>query len=207
MKPSLVHISFAYPGPWGDEMAKDLRELSRQIGKTPGLIWKVWIEDSASGRAGGTYLFQSSAAARDYLDSHLQRLAALGISDARVEQYEVNPELSAANGGLPQGALRPASDGAYTTLADVAHQGVARFIETFSKEGLALRRAHGSLGSTVMTARSDPARAFVLIDWRSEDSFRSFRADAQVPATMHKGGATRPPVFTTMDGDRYRFAA
>lgn len=207
MQPRLLHITFPYAGPWGEQMAQDFRELAVDIGNTPGLVWKVWTESRAEGRAGGTYLFRTADAARCYLEVHLARLAAFGITDARVEQYDANVALSTINRALPQEPLPAAAPGGYATLADVGHQGMGRFLHTFAREGQALRRAHGSLGAGVWSVRGDPGRAMVLIDWKDEQSFLNFRADPSVPATMRQGGATRPPVFTALEGVQVRFPA
>jgi hypothetical protein len=101
MQPQLIHISFCYDGPWGNDMANAFHDLASEIGKTPGLLWKVWTENRKAERAGGTYLFSSSQAAQAYLDVHLPRLSGFGVADIRMEQYDVNPALSTANRALP----------------------------------------------------------------------------------------------------------
>jgi heme-degrading monooxygenase HmoA len=204
----LIHLTFPYHGPWGEQMAAAFNELAEDIGRTPGLLWKVWTENRAEGLAGGTYLFESADAAQAYLTAHLPRLAAFGITDVRLEQHDANQALSTLNRALPRQEERPGqTQGAYTTLADVGHQGIERFLQTFTREGQALRAAHGSRGAAVWTVRGDANRAMVLIDWRDEQSFRNFRADPAVPPTMQQGGATRPPVFTALEAALVRSPA
>lgn len=93
----VMQIDFPFTGPWGDEMAAALRGLAESIANEPGLIWKVWTENRASGEAGGIYLFADRASAEAYQTMHLARLAAFGVSDARCKLFDVNAELSAIN--------------------------------------------------------------------------------------------------------------
>lgn len=91
----LLQVDFPYAGPWGAAMTQAMQDLAASIGKESGLIWKIWTEDAASGRAGGVYLFQSREEAQAYLDMHAARLATFGIPEVRGMIFEVNEALSA----------------------------------------------------------------------------------------------------------------
>lgn len=79
--------------------APGLRALAESIAAEPGLIWKIWTEDHAGGRAGGIYLFDSPAAAQSYHAMHEARLAAAGVGPVRAEYRTVNAELTAVTRG------------------------------------------------------------------------------------------------------------
>lgn len=90
-----------YPPP-GPERDAALRPLAESIAaETPGLLWKIWIEDAASGRAGGLYAFESRAAAEAYQAMHTARVLARGASDIRARIWDVNRPLSAITRGVP----------------------------------------------------------------------------------------------------------
>lgn len=93
-------MDFASPPPWGEERAARLRALARSIAAdTPGLLWKVWTEDEAAGRAGGLYAFRSRGEAEAYRDTHAARVAARGGTDIVARVWAVNAELSAITRG------------------------------------------------------------------------------------------------------------
>lgn len=189
MTPHLLHLSFPYDGPWDEAMARSFGPLALTIARTPGLLWKVWTEDRAQQRAGGTYLFESEAAADAYLAEHLPRLAGFGIVDVRMERYAANPVLSALTRALPQ-------VGQHTVLGDVAVADFDKFLEVFAGPGQEARLSHGSRGARVYRVAGEPQRAMVLIDWSMVHGFEAFLADPHVQATMKRGGALRPPQFT-----------
>jgi len=95
----LLQIDFPFAGPFGAEMANQLRELAESIATEPGLLWKLWTENADSKLAGGIYLFQDAASAEAYLAKHSARLAAFGITDIRARIFDLNPELSRATRG------------------------------------------------------------------------------------------------------------
>ena len=106
MSLALLHIEFDFHGPWGDTLARACSELADDIAREPGLRWKIWIEDGASARAGGIYLFDGAGLAQTYLTKHRGRLAALGVSEASVcaRVTEVNERLSQRTRGPLAGA-------------------------------------------------------------------------------------------------------
>ena len=90
----VLQIDFSYPGPFGTRMAEGLRELALSIAEEPGLVWKIWTENETENRCGGIYLFEDGGYARDYLDRHLARLEAFGVTDVRAMIFDVNEALS-----------------------------------------------------------------------------------------------------------------
>lgn len=90
----LVFFDFPSTGPFGDEGAALYGDLAADIAGQDGLVWKVWTEDPAAGRAGGAYLFVDRTVADAYVDFHTQRLASFGITDITTVQRDVNDSLS-----------------------------------------------------------------------------------------------------------------
>lgn len=41
---TLLQLHFAFNGPFGNEMAEQLRPLAETINQEPGFLWKVWTE-------------------------------------------------------------------------------------------------------------------------------------------------------------------
>ena len=92
----LLQMDFAYRGPFGPEMTRALAGLAADIAREPGLEWKLWTENEATGEAGGVYLFVDEGSARAYADKHQARLAGFGIGPVRARIFDVNPDLSRA---------------------------------------------------------------------------------------------------------------
>ena len=57
MSKKLLQLHFAFNGPFGSEMSRQLVELAESINQEPGFIWKVWTENEKIQEAGGIYLF------------------------------------------------------------------------------------------------------------------------------------------------------
>jgi hypothetical protein len=92
--PKLLQIDFPVSGPWGDEMAQAYADLARKIAGTPGLLWKIWTENPATGEAGGIYLFEDDASLAAYLTEHTERLKSFGIATINAKKFEVNEPLT-----------------------------------------------------------------------------------------------------------------
>jgi len=89
-----------YPPP-GLERDSLLRALAHSIAEeTPGLVWKIWTEDAAAGRAGGLYAFTTRAEALAYQAMHMARVTARGATDIRAVLWDINAELSAITRGI-----------------------------------------------------------------------------------------------------------
>jgi hypothetical protein len=95
-------MDFASPPPWGAERDARLRALAESIAaETPGLLWKIWTEDQAAGRAGGLYAFTNRADAEAYRAMHTARVTARGATDIQARIWDVNQALSAITRGVP----------------------------------------------------------------------------------------------------------
>jgi hypothetical protein len=91
----LTVLTFDFPNTaFGPERTEALKPLAEDIAGTPGLLWKVWTEEPAEGRAGGVYLFATRAAAEAYHAMHSARLAARGVSGIGATYRGVNETLS-----------------------------------------------------------------------------------------------------------------
>lgn len=56
MSATILQINFDYDGSWDDYEAGNAAAAG-QIAGIPGLGWKVWLKNVATGEAGGIYLF------------------------------------------------------------------------------------------------------------------------------------------------------
>ena len=68
--------------------------LAESIANEPGLIWKIWTENQATGEAGGIYLFKDVPSAEAYLAMHTARLMSFGVQRVNGKVFEVNDALS-----------------------------------------------------------------------------------------------------------------
>ncbi len=91
---TLLQIDFPSHGPWGEDLTKMASDLAHHLNKTPGMVWKIWTENSRTGDCGGVYLFADESSANDFLKEHLPRLDSMGIKDVRAKVLDVNESLS-----------------------------------------------------------------------------------------------------------------
>lgn len=94
---TLLQLHFAFNGPFGNEMAEQLRPLAETINQEPGFLWKVWTESEKNHEAGGIYLFASEETALAYLEKHTVRLKNLGVEEVIAKVFDVNIPLSQVN--------------------------------------------------------------------------------------------------------------
>ncbi|ENA4995859.1 monooxygenase [Escherichia albertii] len=94
---TLLQLHFAFNGPFGDEMAEQLKALAESINQEPGFLWKVWTESEKNHEAGGIYLFTNEKSALAYLDKHTARLKHLGVNEVIAKVFDVNTSLSQIN--------------------------------------------------------------------------------------------------------------
>lgn len=92
----LTALLFRFPflGPWGEVLTQGSHDLARDIADESELVWKIWLEDHATGHAGGIYLFENAAAAERYREKHERRLSAMGLAEVTASTFSVNTELS-----------------------------------------------------------------------------------------------------------------
>lgn len=93
-QPVLLYVEFPFLGPFGEALATMLEPLAQDIAGTAGLRWKIWTENPASQRAGGVYLFDDEARARDYLARHTERLHGFGVREIDARFLAVNTGLN-----------------------------------------------------------------------------------------------------------------
>jgi len=91
---NLLQIDFPSHGPWGEDLTKMATNLAHHLNETPGMLWKIWTENSRTGDCGGIYLFADESSANEFLKEHLPRLASMGIKDVRAKVLDVNESLS-----------------------------------------------------------------------------------------------------------------
>ena len=99
MSKKLLQLHFAFSGPFGSEMSRQLVELAESINQEPGFIWKVWTESEKNHEAGGIYLFEDEETALAYLNKHTARLKSLGVDEVIGKVFDVNEPLTALNHG------------------------------------------------------------------------------------------------------------
>ena len=91
----LTVLVFDFPNrAFGPDRTEALKPLAEDIAGQPGLLWKIWTEAPAEGRAGGVYLFETRAAAEAYHAVHAKRLAARGVTGIEATYRGVNETLS-----------------------------------------------------------------------------------------------------------------
>ena len=95
----LLQMHFSFQGPFGDEMATQLKELAESINHEPGFIWKVWTESRQNQEAGGIYLFENKATALSYVENHTARLKSFGIDEVIYKMFDINEALTQINHG------------------------------------------------------------------------------------------------------------
>ena len=91
---TLLQIDFPSHGPWGEDFTNKASDLAHHLNETPGMVWKIWTENSRSGDCGGVYLFTDEPSANNFLKEHLPRLDSMGIKNVRAKVLDVNEGLS-----------------------------------------------------------------------------------------------------------------
>ncbi|QEY60122.1 monooxygenase [Pseudomonas sp. C27(2019)] len=95
----ILQVDFPYSGPWGQPMVAAMEGLARSIAEEPGLVWKIWTENEATGEAGGIYMFKDIPSAEAYLTMHTARLKDFGISHVNGKIFAVNEALTKIDRG------------------------------------------------------------------------------------------------------------
>ncbi len=87
----VLEVDFTYDFATADEYIAAVSPMAEQWTAVPGLLWKTWILNPETKRAGAVYLFESAEARQAYLDSELAAAVANhpALSDFRVAPYTI----------------------------------------------------------------------------------------------------------------------
>lgn len=89
----VFQVDFPKDGPFGEKSFNAMKGVAEDIAAQPGLIWKIWTENSETKEAGGVYLFEDMAAAQAYFKMYEPALRAEGF-DIRARFFEINDRLT-----------------------------------------------------------------------------------------------------------------
>lgn len=103
----LLNITFRNSNGTSEAAQKAAWERAHQIAEWPGLLWKIWIADSAQAIYGGIYCFADEASAIAYINGPIaESIRAIpGVSDFEAQLFEINEPLTA----VTRGPVPPAS--------------------------------------------------------------------------------------------------
>ena len=90
----LLYVDFPYDGPFGDGMTERMKDLASSIALEPGIISKIWTENSQTKEAGGVYQFATREDAERYLAMHAERLKRSGVAEVRAKFFSINDALT-----------------------------------------------------------------------------------------------------------------
>lgn len=93
----ILQVDFPSSGPFGAEMSKAYQDLAVSINHEPGMLWKIWTENSETQEAGGVYLFDTREHAEQYATMHTARLEGFGVTNIRSRIFDINGPLSGLN--------------------------------------------------------------------------------------------------------------
>lgn len=104
MSATILQINFDYDGSWAEYEAANAPGAG-QIASVPGLGWKVWLKNAATGEAGGICLFQDETAAQGFAAQAAVMLAEFPhVTDVSIKQFGVIESLTA----ITRGPIAPA---------------------------------------------------------------------------------------------------
>jgi predicted small metal-binding protein len=106
MSATILQINFNFGGSWAEYEAGNAAGAA-QIAGIPGLGWKIWLKNAATGEAGGIYLFHDATAAQGFATQVAGMLKEMpGISNISIKQFGVIESLTAiTRGPLPRPPL------------------------------------------------------------------------------------------------------
>lgn len=105
MSAAILQINFDYGGAWA-EYERGNEPGAHAIAAIPGLGWKVWLKNAATGEAGGIYLFHDKSAAEGFAAQVAGMLKELpGISNVSIKQFGIIESLTA----ITRGPIAPAA--------------------------------------------------------------------------------------------------
>jgi hypothetical protein len=99
MGATILQINFSFDGSWAEYEAGNAAGAA-QIASIPGLGWKVWLKNAATGEAGGLYLFHDQPAAQGFAAQAAVMLKDLpGVSNLSIKEFGVIESLTAVTRG------------------------------------------------------------------------------------------------------------
>ncbi len=119
MSATVLQINFDYDGSWAEYEAAN-GPAAGQIAGIPGLGWKVWLKNAATGEAGGIYLFHDQAAAHAFAAQAATMLGAVPqYTNVSIKQFGIIETLTA----VTRGPITP--DSQVATFGQMAAAGFA----------------------------------------------------------------------------------
>lgn len=99
MSATILQINFNFAGSWAEYEAGN-QAGAAQIAGIPGLGWKIWLKNAATGEAGGIYLFHDDAAAQGFATQVAAMLAELPqVTNISIKPFGVIESLTAITRG------------------------------------------------------------------------------------------------------------
>lgn len=120
MSPTIVQINFSFAGSWEDYETGN-KDAASFLAGMPGLGWKVWLKNAATGEAGGIYLFHDEAAAHGFAAQVAAMLADMPpVSNVSIKQFGVIESLTAVTRGPIAPPIHATTFGAMAAAAFAA---------------------------------------------------------------------------------------
>lgn len=100
----ILQVNFDLDFDHNEHRVETLARAKHHIEEMPGLIWKLWLRDKASGRGGGIYLFKDRASAEAWGVGRMETMAKRmpWCSNITWEYVEVDEELSRVTKAIPE---------------------------------------------------------------------------------------------------------
>lgn len=124
MSATILQINFGFSGSWVEYETGNAAGAA-QIAGVPGLSWKIWLKNAATGEAGGIYLFHDEAAAQGFAAQVAAMLADVPqYTNVSIKQFGVIESLTAVTRGPIASAAPAATFGQMAAAAFAAVPGV-----------------------------------------------------------------------------------
>ena len=99
MAQTVLQINFNFDGAWAEYETANTPGAA-QIAGIPGLGWKIWLKNAATGEAGGIYLFHDDAAAEGFAAQAAAMLADVPqYTNISIKRFGVIESLTATTRG------------------------------------------------------------------------------------------------------------
>lgn len=98
----LLQVNFDLDFSANEGRTDTIERAHKHANEMPGLIWKVWLRDPASGRGGGLYLFKDRASAEAWGVGRMETMETRmpWCTNVTWEYFEVDEELTRATRGM-----------------------------------------------------------------------------------------------------------